>query len=883
MSRKRETSELVARKFPNVGELFDGRYQLEVQLGSGGGSAVFKALDTRLSRQVAIKVLLPDEMDTQGIERFRREAISIARLTHSGIVTIYDFSEAGKLPYLVLELVNGVDLWALIYEQHRELSQEEIVKLCLYILEALEYAHKNGVIHRDLKPENVMVVDEDLHVKVTDFGLAYIRGQRRITREGVVAGSAFYMAPEVASGESSDHRSDLYALGVMLYELVTGRLPFYSENPLAVISMHLYDAPRPPSELRPDISPVLEAIILKLLVKRPGDRFTSAAEVHQALENLEQPQLNPESFTQQHLLEQIDRHRPIGRDAEWSHLRECWQEVVLGSGVDTHPVVMIAGEAGSGKNQLVHQLLVEARFTGACVLNTQCFMTAALLPYQPIIEILRQYLRSKDATMNAAMAADLARLVPEIADEFEIEDLPPLSPEAEKLRLYEHITQFVIDIAQQPLLILIEYLHSADSSTLEFLHYLARNIVRLPILIIGTYRPSELDHRHPLDVLLRELISQDLVEQISLHRMSPEEVGVFIEAIFGAGVAPVLAQMIYDKTHGNIFFTREMLKSLVLDGHIYPDTTQNRWRVKEIDAMQLPNSIRSVIRHILGKLSDIAMEVLPIAAVIGHEFSFNLLVTVSEQSEDIIWNVLEEALNARIINEKKNSREEIYAFENLAIHETLLESLHQRTKSRLHLKIARALETRYPHQIQDNIETIARHYSLGARTDEDIDRAIQYLEQAADHASRIFALMNALDLYNNALDLSQDDISSQREARILHLRERRGTVYQQIGDFDAAAADLEAVLLMSPVHHDTSHKRAVLLQLGQVYRRAERFEQAIKTLTDAVEISRTMENETLVADALFFLGATYWSLAEINHALRHQEEAYEIITRLQLE
>jgi len=878
MRRSRQTP--AKKAFPAVGMPFAERYQLEAMLGSGSGSVVFKALDSRLNRPVALKVLTPDEMDTAGLERFRREALSIARLSHPGIVTIYDFSEADGLPYLVLELVAGVDLWQLVYGQQTRLSIADCLKISMSILEALDYAHTQGVVHRDLKPENVMV-DHAYNTKVTDFGLAYIRGQNRITKDGTRAGTAYYIAPEVADGKASDHRADLYALGCILYELLAGRLPFYSENPLAVISQHLYDAPLPPSDHNAAISPILDAIVLKLLAKRPEDRFQSAGAVLNALKNLDQE--TPLALTQHHLLDRITRAKPPGRETEWKHLRDCWQQTQLGS-PNARPVVMIAGEAGSGKNELAHQLLAEARMSGGVAYNSQCFVTSTPLPYQPIIEILRDYLRDHHPAVNAQMAADLAKLVPEISDDYPLEPLPSLPPEAEQLRLYEHLTQFFIQISQQqPIVLMIEYAHCTDPSSMSLLHYLARHMRGYPILILGTYRPSELDHNHPLEMLLRELTSQNLLERITLHLMEADEVRRFIESIFGVGIPAALCQAVYNKTQGNLFFVKEILKSLVSEGLLVWDDVQGRWHANAIDMIELPSSIRSIIGHSLSKLSQAALESLSVAAVIGREFTLRVLAHVSDLDEDSLADALEEALQARLLTEKRGGREEIYSFENLVIHQTLLERLNLRRTARLHLKVAKSLETLYRHQLDDHIETIARHYSLGARTDEDISTAIGYLERAADRASRIFALANAVDLYTQALDLTQDDQSPLRDERLLALRKRRGAVYQQIGDFAAAATDLEAVLGSPQVSQNATHKRAVLLQLGQVYRRMERFEDAIRALTDAVEISRMMQDESLVADALYYLGATYWSLGEINQALVHQEEGYAIVQRLGLQ
>ena len=264
---------------------FTARYRFESEIGRGGMSVVYRAHDTLLDRPVAIKVLVASGLGTEGRARWLREAQAAARLTHPNIVPVYDVGEAdlpahgGKVPCIVMELIEGGSLHT---RRPRKAALAETVAIARQLCAALEKAHRHGIIHRDLKPENVLLAPDGA-AKLMDFGLARTPTSR-ITSEGAIVGTPFYLAPELFLGQASSPQSDLYALGVMLYELTTGRLPFTGDDPLLVISQHLHAPVVPPREVNPEIPPTLDALIVRLLSKSPADRPASAAEVRDALD-----------------------------------------------------------------------------------------------------------------------------------------------------------------------------------------------------------------------------------------------------------------------------------------------------------------------------------------------------------------------------------------------------------------------------------------------------------------------------------------------------------------------------------------------------------------------------------------------------------------------
>jgi tRNA A-37 threonylcarbamoyl transferase component Bud32 len=268
-----------------------GPYQILEQLGQGGMATVFKAYQPAMDRFVAIKVL-PRHMagDPQFRARFQREARTIARLEHRYILPVHDSGEQDGVHYMVMRYTEGGTLSDLIAS--KTLSVERAAQLIAQVADALGYAHRQGVVHRDIKPANVLISREG-DALLSDFGIARIvEGSIQLTSEGMLIGTPFYMAPEQVQGRPSDARTDIYALGVVLYEAVTGRRPYEAETPLAVALMHVHNPLPPPRQIRPDLPEPLERIILRALAKSPEDRFQTAEEMGAALQQVAGGQLS---------------------------------------------------------------------------------------------------------------------------------------------------------------------------------------------------------------------------------------------------------------------------------------------------------------------------------------------------------------------------------------------------------------------------------------------------------------------------------------------------------------------------------------------------------------------------------------------------------------
>jgi serine/threonine-protein kinase len=264
----------------------NNRYELLAKLGDGGMAVVFKALDHKLNRVVAIKVLRESYVsDQQFLARFTREAQSAASLSHPNIVDVYDVGEDGDIHFIVMEYIEGKSLKEYIVN-NAPLPPVQAIQFAIQINNAIGYAHSKGLIHRDIKPQNILLTPEN-EIKVTDFGIAKGLGDATLTQAGFTLGTVHYFSPEQAQGRPVVAQSDLYSIGIVLFEMLTGRIPFESDNPVALALKHIEEAPPSPRRFNPSVSPALEQIVLKALAKNPNQRFSSAAAFAQALKDVE--------------------------------------------------------------------------------------------------------------------------------------------------------------------------------------------------------------------------------------------------------------------------------------------------------------------------------------------------------------------------------------------------------------------------------------------------------------------------------------------------------------------------------------------------------------------------------------------------------------------
>jgi tetratricopeptide (TPR) repeat protein len=763
------------------------RYRLDSEIGRGGMGTVYRATDLQLQREVAVKVLSATSQTAEARERLIREARAAAALNHPHIVTIHDVGEENGLPFLVMEFVPGPRL-----SQARPVDLARVVEIATQICAALEHAHANKIVHRDLKPDNVLLSGSGIShsVKLADLGLALAADGARISRAGMIVGTAAYMAPEQALGQPIDGRTDLYALGVLLYELATGRLPFTGDDPLTIISQHVHAPVVPPRVLRSDIPRPLEAIILRLLAKDPAQRFPSAHETRTALlESLtnEGDSAGAETPAAVAILEALSRGRLIGRANELGEARELWQRAREGHG----HAVLLSGEPGAGKTRLGRELTIQAAVDGALVLTGGCYEYEATTPYLPFVEAFRRWTREeKDDDKLRELLGDtapqLAKFAPELVPRLgPFPENPQLAPHEERLLFFDAVAKVFANIARrQSLLFYADDLHWADHGTLWLLGHLLRQLRDERVLIMGAYRETELDRTHPLAKALVDWNRERLVTRIVLRRFNESETEAQLDALLGEAVSGEFAQAVHRETEGNPFFVEEVLKALIEKGSVRRES--GRWRRCDVDQLVIPQSVKEAIGHRLNRVSPDTNEVLRVCAILGKVFTFDDLTSAAEQNEDALLDALDEATSAQLISAGSGDS---FSFTHDKIREVLYEELNPIRRRRLHRHVAEGLE-RNSAGMRCAVEKLAHHYIQAG----DHERGLQYAKQAAAEAQRVFAFDEAIAFYSRARDCAEAlGLTEEQAAQ----EEAIGKAYMLHAETTLAAEHFERALEMT--------------------------------------------------------------------------------------
>ncbi len=777
-----------------VEHLQHGRYTILKKIGEGGRGQVYKARDTVLDRVVAIKVLKSTLQSEEAYSRFIREAQAVARLNHPNIVSIYDVGKEGETQFLVLEYVDGGCLSDLIatYPEHR-CDVPTVLRVCMDMCSALQYAHSQGILHRDIKPQNIMITQEGT-AKLMDFGLAKMLGQPELTQEGVIVGTVAYLAPEIALGKSVDARSDLYSFGAVLYEALTGKPPFVGDDPVKIIFSHIHDYPVPPSKANPSIPQPLSECTIKLLEKDPERRYSSAADLLKSLREITDG-LSREVLTPyREPSRTVPSARPIGskeirlvdRDEEMAILREVVDRTVGGEG----RLVFLHGEAGIGKTRLTRELGTYARLRGMRVLHGRCpalFHVDGIPPYSLWSETIKDYLEfcTPDQLYRVMgfYPSEVSKLVPEIKQRLgAIPPSLPIGPEHERDRLFEAVSQFIANVSKEtPLVVVLDDLQWTDQTSLLLLDYLGRGVHRTPLLIVGAYRESDIDEKHPLFSVMTDLNRERVLQSISLKRMSYEEVSEMIKRILEQEDIPgEFSQLIYARTRGNPFFVEEVIRCLKEEGTIRHEN--NRWKIEQISRIEFPDTVKSVLKARIGRIDEECQNALTLASFIGNNFTFEALLAVTGIQEDKLLGLMDRIIRTGMVKENVIRGEDVYSFEDAVVRDLLHEEVSHLRHKKLHTTVGTALERAYASTIDQHFGELGYHFLEGG----DKERALDYFMKAAEKATGVYAHQEAISYLKQALVIIEGKGGNTEERA--RLTETLGNLEAWIGETDACMA-----------------------------------------------------------------------------------------------
>jgi tetratricopeptide (TPR) repeat protein len=870
-----------------------GPYEVLAQLGAGGMGEVYRASDTRLGREVAVKVIRRAFVhDDDALDRLLREATLASSLNHPNIVTIYETGVVGTDRYVAMELIEGSTLRML---SGQGLPVARALAVARQIAEALAVAHAAQIIHRDIKPENVMV-RPDGYVKLLDFGLARLQPDPvaadrtgPITEAGMVLGTIGYMAPEQARGETANAEADVFALGVLLYELVTGRHPFLAASPMGTLHALLHDHPEPPIRLNPELPRAIDQLIVETLQKDPRLR-PGASEVMFRLN------LAHDSTVAAALASVTVTPRKgalsqaiVGREHELEALAHELDLAQRGEG----RLVVISAEAGFGKTTLVEAFVRQLEDSGEAIRvgRGRCSeRLAGSEAYLPVLEVLDSLQRSEQlgslARVTRALAPSwYAQLMPQSSNESSAARLAADTVGGSQERLKFEIAALLTEVGRMhPVILWLDDVHWADPSTTDLIGYIARRMTGMRVLLIATCRPSGLAlSRHPFLPLKLDLLAREECREITPGLLSEGAMDRYIAAQFPEhSFPPQFTSLIARRTEGNPLFMVDLLRDLrrrqILRQH------NGAWTlVGELSALEreLPQTIRSLIQRKMDGLAESDRRLLGAAAIQGTDFDSAVLAAVLQLDEEGVENALErldrEQALIRFVEEMETPDRALtlrYRFAHHVYHEAFAESVRATRR----VALSRAVAERLADRASDSCDGAADIALLFEAAREGL-RAAEYFNKAALAAAKLYAHNDTARLAQRGLALLAREPDTPERAAIeldlqmtygLAIKTSQGYAVPGVGTAYARAHEL--------CKHVTDPRRVIPVLIGLSAHHVVSGE--ITTARDiALEMHGLFQrigDRHLEMIGEWSLGAALFHLGDLEESHRHLVRGYEL-------
>jgi tetratricopeptide (TPR) repeat protein len=662
---------------------------------------------------------------------------------------------------------------------------------------------------------------------------------------------------------------------------------------------------------------------MKLLEKEPGKRYQSAADLLKALREIAEgflrevlvPSHKPSIVVPSPRPSAVKEVQLVDRVEELGVLREAVDRAVRGEG----GVAFLHGEAGIGKTRLARELGAYARLRGMQVLSGRCpalFRMDGVPPYVLWKEVIKNYLEvcSPEQLYRVIgfYPSEVSMLVPELSQKLRaIPQSLPISPEHERDRLFEAVSQFVTNISKEaPLLVVLDDLQWTDQSSLLLLHYLARGVYKESLFLLGTYRDTDIDQRHPLSPVLTELNRERLLQSVPLKRMSFNDTSEMVKQILEQDDVPrEFCELVYYRTRGNPFFVEEVIKSLKEEEIIYHEG--NKWKIKEVSRIEFPATVKDVIKARIGRLDDECQNVLTMASFVGNDFTCEALCGVTVTEEDKLLELLDRMLKTGLIKERVIRGESVCSFADVIVRDVVHEEVSPFRHKRLHGVVGSALEKVYAKKIDEHFGELALHFLESG----DNEKALDYFLKAGEKTVKVYANSEATSYFQHALKLLEEKEGELSEKG--HVLEKLGDIKKIVGENEACIKYWNDALLLweqldekgkiSRLHRkianvlwekmgDTEkarkhHEEALRIledepesvelaslyeDMAYMYFRTESMAKALPWAEKALELAKKLNGLEIVADSYLTLGSIFNSIGDWKKAIECTEKALKI-------